>query len=222
MLGHSRRRNCRPALAPTGMSMTRATSAWPTTLTTPWAKTTSIKVGLQAIDPNPDRPGDILMLNVDQPRSASVIRQGSGCTPPRERRANHHPHAPGQGRPSDCRESVHLLPELLAIDETTQGDAGGYAAPRGIHAARRTGRAGATLGRQHARAVPGGAGCRRPDCTGPGSPALLAADRRAAQRREYRLCHCERSVAIPNAVATAVRPRVFNLIEIATSRCSSQ
>ena len=33
----------------------------------------------------------------------------------------------------------------------------------------------------------------------------------------YPLCHFERSVAIPVAVATAVSRRVFNLIEIATS-----
>ena len=83
-------------------------------------KTTSIKVGLQAIDPDPDRPGDILLLNVDQPRSASVIRQvldahhrGSGAliTIPTHQGKGGHPIAVQRS----------LLPELLAIDEATQG-----------------------------------------------------------------------------------------------------
>ena len=157
-------------------------------------KTTSIKVGLQAIDPDPDRPGDILMLNVDQPRSASVIRQvldahhrGSGAliTIPT--------HQGKGGHPIAVKRS--LLPELLAIDETTQGMRA--VTQRHAESTQRI-ELGAPelLWGQHARAVPGGAGCRRPDCTGPGSPALLAADRRAAQRRAYPLCHCERSVAI--------------------------
>ena len=83
-------------------------------------KTTSIKVGLQAIDPDPNRPGDILLLNVDQPRSASVIRQvldahhrGSGAliTIPT--------HQDKGGHPIAVQRS--LLPELLAIDEATEG-----------------------------------------------------------------------------------------------------
>ena len=80
-------------------------------------KTTSIKAGLAALDPA--GVGDILLLNVDQPRSAEdvarildVHRSGaSAITVPEYKGKGGHPIA----------LSASLLPELLAIDEESQG-----------------------------------------------------------------------------------------------------
>lgn len=82
-------------------------------------KTTSIKTGLRGISTNPDHRGPILMLNVDQPRSASVIRQVLAA------------HGDGDALitiPTCCGKGGHpiavsraLYPELLEITEATQG-----------------------------------------------------------------------------------------------------
>ena len=95
-------------------------------------KTTSIKAGVRAIagaDADPDNPdagpaggGSILLLNVDQPRGAPVIRQalaahqkGAGAgtliTIPTCRGKGGHP----------IIVSRSLRSEMLAIDESTQG-----------------------------------------------------------------------------------------------------
>ena len=83
-------------------------------------KTTSIKVGLRALGAANDPQGSILMLNVDQPRSAAVIGQVL--------RAHHDnrdalitiPTCQGKGG-HPIAVSRTLLPELLTIDEATQG-----------------------------------------------------------------------------------------------------
>ncbi len=80
-------------------------------------KTTSIKSGLSALDS--DAVDEILLLNVDQPRSAADVarvldvHRASGCaiTVPEYRGKGGHPIA----------LSASLLMELLAIDEETQG-----------------------------------------------------------------------------------------------------
>ena len=80
-------------------------------------KTTSIKAGLAAIDP--DAVNEILLLNVDQPRSASdvarvlEVHRSNDCavTVPECNGKGGHPIA----------LSASLLPELLAIDEESQG-----------------------------------------------------------------------------------------------------
>ena len=83
-------------------------------------KTTSIKTGLWALGPSADPDAAILMLNVDQPRSAGIIRQtlaahhhgdGSLITIPTYRGKGGHPIAVSRG----------LYHELIAIDEQTQG-----------------------------------------------------------------------------------------------------
>jgi CTP:molybdopterin cytidylyltransferase MocA len=83
-------------------------------------KTTSIKAGLQAIGGSAAQSGTILMLNVDQPRSAGIIRRvldahrsadGAVITIPTCRGKGGHPNV----------LSRSLLPELLEIDEATQG-----------------------------------------------------------------------------------------------------
>ena len=83
-------------------------------------KTTSIKTGLWALGPSADPEAAILMLNVDQPRSAGIIRQtlaahhhgdGSLITIPTYRGKGGHPIAVSRG----------LYHELIAIDEHTQG-----------------------------------------------------------------------------------------------------
>ena len=83
-------------------------------------KTTSIKTGLCALGPSADPDAAILMLNVDQPRSTGII----------ERALAAHRNAPGNlitiptcqgkgGHPIIVSRS--LYPELIAIDERTQG-----------------------------------------------------------------------------------------------------
>ena len=44
-------------------------------MTTPQGKTTSIKTGLWALGPSSSSDAAILMLNVDQPRSAGIIKK---------------------------------------------------------------------------------------------------------------------------------------------------
>ena len=80
-------------------------------------KTTSIKAGLSALDP--EAVEDILLLNVDQPRTArdvarilSVHRsRGHAVTVPEYRGKGGHP----------IVLSAALLPELLEIEEESQG-----------------------------------------------------------------------------------------------------
>ena len=80
-------------------------------------KTTSIKAGLSAIDP--ENVLDILLLNVDQPRSAADVARilgehragGYHITVPEYRGKGGHPIA----------LSGSLLEELLGIDEESQG-----------------------------------------------------------------------------------------------------
>ena len=80
-------------------------------------KTTSIKAGLAALDRDAVR--EILLLNVDQPRSAADVarvldaHRAHGCdvTVPEYRGKGGHPIA----------LSASLLPELQAIDEDSQG-----------------------------------------------------------------------------------------------------
>ena len=80
-------------------------------------KTTSIKAGLSALDP--DAVDEILLLNVDQPRAAAdvarvlEVHRASDCviTVPEYLGKGGHPIA----------LSASLLPELLAIDEESQG-----------------------------------------------------------------------------------------------------
>ena len=80
-------------------------------------KTTSIKAGLAALDQ--DAVEEILLLNVDQPRSAVDVacvletHRANGCavTVPEYRGKGGHPIA----------LSAALLPELLSIDEESQG-----------------------------------------------------------------------------------------------------
>ena len=80
-------------------------------------KTTSIKAGLSAIDP--ETVSDILLLNVDQPRSAEdverILREhqnrGLAITVPEYLGKGGHPIA----------LSASLLDEMLAIDEESQG-----------------------------------------------------------------------------------------------------
>ncbi len=80
-------------------------------------KTTSIKAGLSALDAN--AVDEILLLNVDQPRTASAVarvlevHRANDCavTVPECNGKGGHPIA----------LSASLLPELLAIDEESQG-----------------------------------------------------------------------------------------------------
>lgn len=83
-------------------------------------KTTSIKAGLLTLScPNHEPPGPILLLNVDQPRSASVIRQVIAAhldgdaliTIPTCHGKGGHPIAVSRA----------LYQELLEINEVTQG-----------------------------------------------------------------------------------------------------
>lgn len=83
-------------------------------------KTTSIKTGLAGISPDVNSPGPILMLNVDQPRRASIVRRVLSA----------HADAPGTlitiptcdgkgGHPIAVSRMLHT--ELLEIDEASQG-----------------------------------------------------------------------------------------------------
>ncbi len=82
-------------------------------------KTTSIKAGLRGLPKKPDSRGSVLLLNVDQPRSAAVIRDvlaahqngNALITIPTCGGKGGHPIA----------ISGSLYQELLEIDEITQG-----------------------------------------------------------------------------------------------------
>ena len=80
-------------------------------------KTTSIKVGVRALEP--DRPDAVLILNVDQPRSAETIRFLL-----KEHRSGKNlitiPEYRGRGGHPIVLDSA-LLGELLSIDEETLG-----------------------------------------------------------------------------------------------------
>ena len=83
-------------------------------------KTTSIKAGLWALGPSADPNAAILMLNVDQPRSAGTIRE----TLDAHRSGNDTlitiPTYQGKGG-HPIIVSRSLYGELIAIDEKTQG-----------------------------------------------------------------------------------------------------
>ena len=95
----------------------RSSAAWVLNPDYLQGKTTSIRTGLAAMDQA--EVGDILLLNVDQPRSpadvAAVLEAhrawGSAVTVPQYRGKGGHPIA----------LSASLLPELLQINEETQG-----------------------------------------------------------------------------------------------------
>lgn len=83
-------------------------------------KTTSIKTGLWALGPSANPDAAILMLNVDQPRSARIIKSTLDA------------HRDGDANlitiPTYCGKGGHpivvsrsLYRELIAIDEKTQG-----------------------------------------------------------------------------------------------------
>ena len=83
-------------------------------------KTTSIRTGLMGISNDPGYSGPILMLNVDQPRSASIINQVLSAhvsnsdkliTIPTYHRKGGHPTAVGRA----------LYQEMLEINEATEG-----------------------------------------------------------------------------------------------------
>ena len=80
-------------------------------------KTTSIKAGVSTLDPR--AVGDILLLNVDQPRSADDVSHVLSV-----HRAHDYwitvPEYKGKGG-HPIVLSAALLPELLSIDEETQG-----------------------------------------------------------------------------------------------------
>ena len=83
-------------------------------------KTTSIKTGLWALGPSTEPDAAILMLNVDQPRSAGIIRQTLAA----HRNGGDHlitiPTYQGKGG-HPIIVSRQLYNELIAIDERTQG-----------------------------------------------------------------------------------------------------
>ena len=83
-------------------------------------KTTSIKTGLWALGPSAEPDAAILMLNVDQPRSAGIIRQTLAA----HRSGDEHlitiPTHQGKGG-HPIVVSRQLYSELIAIDEQTQG-----------------------------------------------------------------------------------------------------
>ena len=83
-------------------------------------KTTSIKTGLWALGPSAEPNDAILMLNVDQPRSAGIIRQ----TLDAHRNGGDNlitiPTSGGKGG-HPIVVSRQLYNELIAIDERTQG-----------------------------------------------------------------------------------------------------
>lgn len=83
-------------------------------------KTTSIKTGLWALGPSADPDAAILMLNVDQPRSAGVIRQTLAAHHNRDGNLITIPTCQGKGG-HPIVVSRSLYSELIAIDEKTQG-----------------------------------------------------------------------------------------------------
>lgn len=83
-------------------------------------KTTSIKTGLWALGPSADPHAAILMLNVDQPRSAEVIGQTLSAHRNVEGRIITIPTYHGKGG-HPIIVSRSLYDELIAIEEQTQG-----------------------------------------------------------------------------------------------------
>jgi len=83
-------------------------------------KTTSIKTGLWALGPSAEPDGAILMLNVDQPRSAGIIRQTLAAHRNGGRNLITIPTYQGKGG-HPIVVSRQLYSELIAIDEQTQG-----------------------------------------------------------------------------------------------------
>ncbi len=83
-------------------------------------KTTSIKTGLAGISLDVNSPGPILMLNVDQPRSASIIRRVLGAHAARPNKLITIPTCNGKGG-HPMAVSRALYPELVEIEEATQG-----------------------------------------------------------------------------------------------------
>ena len=84
-------------------------------------KTTSIKAALRAITrPNDGPPGPILLLNVDQPRSATVIRRVLDAHLNDDDALITIPTCNGKGG-HPIAISRSLYPELLEINEATQG-----------------------------------------------------------------------------------------------------
>ena len=83
-------------------------------------KTTSIKTGLRAISVDVSNRGPVLMLNVDQPRSASIIRQVLSTHLGAPDRLITIPTCNGKGgHPIAISRSLHA--EMLEITEGTQG-----------------------------------------------------------------------------------------------------
>ena len=83
-------------------------------------KTTSIKTGLRAISDGQDSGGPILMLNVDQPRSADVIRKVLEAHQDSDGALITIPTCNGKGgHPIALARELHG--EMLEITEVTQG-----------------------------------------------------------------------------------------------------
>ncbi len=83
-------------------------------------KTTSIKAGLWALGPSADPDAAILMLNVDQPRSAGIIRRTLHAHLDADANLITIPTCQGKGG-HPIVVSRSLYSELIAIDEKTQG-----------------------------------------------------------------------------------------------------
>lgn len=83
-------------------------------------KTTSIKTGLRGISHDPGLPGPIIMLNVDQPRSASVIGRVRAAHIQQPDTLITIPTCNGQGG-HPIAVSRSLYGELLEISEATEG-----------------------------------------------------------------------------------------------------
>ncbi len=83
-------------------------------------KTTSIKTGLSEITVDASLPGPILMLNVDQPRSSSIIRKVLTAQSQRPDKLITIPTCNGKGG-HPIAISRSLYHELLEINESTQG-----------------------------------------------------------------------------------------------------
>ena len=83
-------------------------------------KTTSIKTGLWALGPSADSDAAILMLNVDQPRSAGIIKRTLDAHHDADANLITIPTYRGKGG-HPIVVSRSLYSELIAIDEKTQG-----------------------------------------------------------------------------------------------------
>ena len=83
-------------------------------------KTTSIKTGLWALGPSADPDAAILMLNVDQPRSAGIIKRTLDAHRDADANLITIPTCQGKGG-HPIVVSRSLYSELIAIDEKTQG-----------------------------------------------------------------------------------------------------